>query len=520
MDDCYLTLVPRGLHYVFEERLQQEFRSSGYRVAVKFVGECSPAEEASRIERLQYLILNRKKKRTPALSSPEVVGTINDPVDGTHSSLGYHKGTSQQIWSSPGDMIVWAQFITDAPAEFVSSVRCIGALLACVHCSDTDVLLDSKQKLPEAAQHLKALLGSKEYPFQKAVQLWRKHVDCAWPQEAQVDSVETLSYRISCMRSNSKRYSYTRENFIRAMVDTLVPEPNSWSVDMKNFNVEVVLLVHANHCAVGLSLRPYQYLDTKSWADGNLPPDVTPPYLSGSILSGLVRLRPATATLLWHLAQIEPGEVVLDPCAGIGTIPLECPDGVVALGGDICLTTEVLGSVASEYCTQVRARRPTCTAGLVASDAACLPLRSNSVDVIISDLPFGQRCLSSAKLIGLMPLLMGEVGRVLQPLTGRMIVLCGAWNTLLEALEELNKVQPGTWDLPCQSIFPVNIGGLVAWVLMVQRGAAQGKRVATHSQQVKRLARKRHIIDSHNAKQDSKPTKEGESKKYRRLQAM
>jgi 23S rRNA G2445 N2-methylase RlmL len=50
------------------------------------------------------------------------------------------------------------------------------------------------------------------------------------------------------------------------------------------------------------------------------------PYLGGDILSkGILRLRPTNAHLLLQVADIQNSgvEIVLDPCVGIGTIPVE-----------------------------------------------------------------------------------------------------------------------------------------------------------------------------------------------------
>jgi len=58
-------------------------------------------------------------------------------------------------------------------------------------------------------------------------------------------------------------------------------------------------------------------------------------------------------------------------------------------------------------------------------DAALLPLCDRSVDTVVSDLPFGVKCLTAAKLQKLLPLAFRECARVLRPGTGRMVLLCG-----------------------------------------------------------------------------------------------
>eukprot|EP00957_Ditylum_brightwellii_P198084 15091327-Ditylum_brightwellii.AAC.1 len=117
-----------------------------------------------------------------------------------------------------------------------------------------------------------------------------------------------------------------------------------------------------------------------------------------------------------------------------------------------------------------------------------LPLRDSSVDVIVSDLPFGQRCLSTHRLSLLVPLMMYECARVLREGSGRMVLLCGVYSGIVDSLMELNKASKeqqeqhqdeeerkkedhhDVFQTPFDSVFPVNIGGLSAWIIIVRRG--------------------------------------------------
>jgi hypothetical protein len=302
------------------------------------------------------------------------------------------------------------------------------------------------------------------------------------------------------------------------MADFVVPSKRNWKVDLSNYDVEVVLLVQSKCLAVGLALRPYRQLKAKSFAQGTIPPDVTPPYLSGNVLSGLVRLRPTTAQLLWGLVDLSPGDVVLDPCAGIGTIPLEVPNSVVGIGGDLILNNTMYRSLAADYTRQMQQHDSSSRSDLLAWDAALLPLRTSCVDAVVSDLPFGQQCLSTAKLDGLLPLILGEMGRVLRP-SHCMVLLCGAYPSILDTLQKLNALQSQgpVWKLPCEAVFPVNIGGLVAWIIKVQRGPAEAVRVFNHIERARKLVWKRERVEELHKNVAREATKDG-GLKYRRLQ--
>ena len=521
----YMTLVPRGLQHVAVERLKQKFKESGHSLKdIRFVGERNPEQEEAYKQHLNTLLSERKKKIYPR------IGAVWDSSTNKHISVGYDS-TGQSVWAYPGHSAsVWVSFSTDAPAHFVGTeLRCIGPLLAEIHLWE-GINLSESQSIDHAESSVSNLLSESHSPAQldRAIKVWHAHVQDAWPLSLEkleeikqkVQGVKSLKYRISCMRTEPKQYSYSREDFVKAVAEYVVPADRKWDVDLSNYDLEVVLLIQSSCLAIGLALRPYRQLEAKCFSSGTLPPDVTPPYLSGSILSGIVRLRPTTSQLMWQLINFSPGDVVLDPCAGIGTIPLEAPRGTVGIGGDLVLSAHSMGSVAAQYTKQMCEHNSFCKSNLLAWDANCLPLRPSCVDAVVSDLPFGQQCLSSSKLEAMLPLLLGKMGRVLRPNTGCMLLLCGSFAPILDTLQQLNKLQSegDIWNLPCETVFPVNIGGLVAWLMKVTRGPGEGVLVPNHRERARKFVAKRERVDTLRAKQLRESTKDG-CLKYRRLQA-
>jgi hypothetical protein len=424
------------------------------------------------------------------------------------------------------------KLVTNAPAVIIAQIRCLGPLLAFVDLWE-NVKLEENQSLLEAEQKLENMLDGLgeelfEKKFRHALNLWKEHVIKDWSQRNYGGrtnhtlanlAFERLKYRMSCVRTESKKYKYGRHELLASdAVNRMIPKEyrNQWTVDLKWYDLEVVWLQRSHCLAIALALRPYQWYETRSFADGVIPPDVSEPFLSGGALSGVVRLRPTTAHMLLSLAKLCDGEVVLDPCAGIGTIPMEAsflPVSVVAIGGDLALADAEVNEVAVEYtrkgirvCPCHRATEKSSVVqrlppNLIVWDAASLPLRSQSVDAVVSDLPFGQQCLSSTKLDGLIPLIISEMARVLRPNTGRMVLLCGCYVPILEHFRYSNTVAKETvlanasigdvWELPCTSVFPVNIGGHCAWVVEVSRGSAKVMPLPRHAERVKRLTWKR-----------------------------
>jgi hypothetical protein len=100
--------------------------------------------------------------------------------------------------------------------------------------------------------------------------------------------------------------------------------------------------------------------------------------------------------------------------------------------------------------------------------------------------------LPKSKLDAVLPLMLAEMARVLRPRTGRMVLLCGSHVPILEALyQATNNGKNYVWTLPCTAVFPVNIGGLQAWVIRVKRGSDGDVPTATHKERVRQLTRKR-----------------------------
>lgn len=514
-DDCYLALVPRGLHIAARDIISDQLAS--YRLDVCFIGE--PIEdETSHVGHLAGLIAKNEehgstKKVSQVKSSCLMpVGSVEE--NHKHYSLGYLR-KSRPIWSKPGALqgCVWMKFVTNAPVDFIANeLRVIGPILALVSTYE-NINLSPSQSLQELTGSFKDLIDSKDYPFSSALALWHRHVKKAWnlPEDVlneideKMNSMKSMKYRLSCVRTDSEKYICSRQQMLRSVADIVVPKVvreahEPWRVDLTNHDVEVVILMHPHSLVVGLTLRPYQHLGAKSFAMGLIPADTSVPYLSGQIRSELIRLRPSTAQILLHLAELQQGEIVLDPAAGIGTIPVETilgKNGNVGFGGDIVLTPNGLGTVAAGYLKEARAitqqSKKSGVLDLLGWDATNLPFRTSCIEAVVSDLPFGKKCMSSAKLDGAMPLMVSEMARVLRPGVGRMVLLCGHFYHVLNALQVVNTSSPNSDVIlmPCDSVFPVNIGGLTAWVVIARRGLGQVKPIKNQIERVRKLTHKR-----------------------------
>ena len=470
--DTYLTLVPGGLYDVAVEWLQAQLTPQ-WHLETRLMASrplASPPPKKQHAHLVETCC-------PPAVD----VATFSHPQYSQNVSVGYHG--DKPVWTQAGaTFMIWMRVETNAPVSVVASLRGPGPWLAWVGGWPVDLPMDDTPEsyVPRIAQVL-----THDEGFTKALDLWRRFaLSSSWekrmPAEQRsriLQGNDFLKYRISCMREDSKRYSYNRQDFVKAIAGSILPSScENWKVDLTNYDVEVVLLVkNQSYLAMALTLQPFQLVTSKNFGNGSLPPDLLAP-LPDFAPQDVTRLRTSNAQLLLQLCQLQPGEVLLDPCVGVGTLAAEA-SRVVSLGGDLVLTADGLGSVAA---AMSRSQQPGPDL-LCAWDASVLPIRNGSVDVICSDLPFGHQCMSAAKVQALLPLLVAEMARVLRPSTGRMVLLCGSYAHVLEALIFCQKELPrkegasggGTlWKFPCTAVFPVNIGGISAWIVMISRGDA------------------------------------------------
>jgi tRNA (guanine6-N2)-methyltransferase len=126
-------------------------------------------------------------------------------------------------------------------------------------------------------------------------------------------------------------------------------------------------------------------------------------------------LKPTVAAALAMLVEVKPGMRVLDPCCGAGTTLIEAQDyGVWAWGGDTAW--------AALTASRQNAAEALAAVTLHQWDARALPLASDSIDRVISNLPWGREVNTVGDLASLYREIGEEIKRVLAP-EGRAALL-------------------------------------------------------------------------------------------------
>lgn len=253
-----------------------------------------------------------------------------------------------------------------------------------------------------------------------------------WRMIAGRPDVFRPSFRCSCVRDGQHAYGSLD---VAAATGGGVHEAFQWRVDLKGFDVEVCLLLLQSQLVVGLTLSSGALLHKN-----RLPPEPRPllPLCNVS-----ARLRCSTAWAMLTLAAPRPGDVLLDPMAGVGTIPVEAAarwGDVFALAGDAertsvdqaVVNTRWVASATRAAATKQLVQLPLSGGaaevadderaaaaggalpawhaldrrystppggggvGVCEWDATRLPLRTASIDVVVVDLPFGMACKHAA----------------------------------------------------------------------------------------------------------------------------
>lgn len=157
-------------------------------------------------------------------------------------------------------------------------------------------------------------------------------------------------------------------------------------------------------------------------------------------------LKAPIAYCLGRLAGLAPGEVLLDPACGAGTIlaeALSLAPGGVLIGGDVDAAAIELAQTnlraldvpvrLLDAATTIDPRAEPTGVVLYQGDARATPLVAASVAVVVSNLPWGQQVLIDADIARLYQAIVGEIVRVLAP-GGRAVLLTDQAEALQAAL--------------------------------------------------------------------------------------
>ncbi|XP_066989596.1 tRNA (guanine(6)-N2)-methyltransferase THUMP3-like isoform X3 [Macrobrachium rosenbergii] len=252
-------------------------------------------------------------------------------------------------------------------------------------------------------------------------------------------------FRVSCNRTGSSHNFGSPE--AARQFGAGVNEMFGWPVDLSKFDLEILLYIDTEFVYVGVCL-------TKE-----------PLFKRNLSNFGPTNLRATTCYNMIRLAAPKLGDVVIDPMCGGATIPMEGSltyPKAFHLGGD---NFEQAVKRSRENVNNLLGKGKSMPVDVARWDVTQLPLRNNSADVIVSDLPFGKRLGSKVDNRVLYYRALLEMARVTKPETGRAVLLTQDRNSMIKNIKRV----PTLWKSLTSRT--VNIGGLTAVIFMLQRTA-------------------------------------------------
>ncbi|KFP78980.1 THUMP domain-containing protein 3, partial [Apaloderma vittatum] len=262
---------------------------------------------------------------------------------------------------------------------------------------------------------------------------------------------KVLKFRVTCNRAGDK-HSFTSNDAARDFGGA-VQEHFQWKADMTNFDVEVLLNIHNNEVVVGIALTE------ESLHRRNIT-HFGPTTLRSTLAYGMLRL-----------CDPQPTDIIVDPMCGTGAIPIEGATewpGCYHIAGDN--NPQAVKRAANNICSLLKKnenKESSTSLGIpldiIQWDICNLPLRTGSVDIIVTDMPFGKRIGSKKKNWDLYPACLMEMGRICTPGTGRAALLTQDKKCFAKALSRMGHI----WR-KAQTVW-VNVGGLHAAVYLLKR---------------------------------------------------
>ncbi|CAD7687691.1 unnamed protein product [Nyctereutes procyonoides] len=208
---------------------------------------------------------------------------------------------------------------------------------------------------------------------------------------------EVLKFRVTCNRAGEKHCFSSNEatrDFGGAIQDYF-----KWKADMTNFDVEVLLNIHDKEIVVGIALTE------ESLCRRNIT-HFGPTTLRSTLAYGMLRL-----------CAPQPTDIIVDPMCGTGAVPIEGAtewSNCYHIAGDNNpLAVDRAANNISSLLTKSQIKEGKVSWGLpidaVQWDICNLPLRTGSVDIIVTDMPFGKRMGSKKRNWNLYPACLWEM---------------------------------------------------------------------------------------------------------------
>nr|XP_020463498.1 THUMP domain-containing protein 3 [Monopterus albus] len=309
--------------------------------------------------------------------------------------------------------------------------------------SDAAVADTERQELPQAMASTEGQMEVESTPDTET---------CAQDLEESAAMAKLIKFRVTCSRAGDK-HSFSSNEAARDFGGA-VQEFFQWKADMTKFDIEVLLNIHNEEMVIGIALTE------ESLHRRNIS-HFGPTTLRSTLCYGMLRL-----------CKPQASDIILDPMCGTGAIPLE---GAIEFNSSFYIAGDnndmAVNRTVNNIChIQKRRADKGSASGLpidtVRWDLCNLPIKTSSVDIIITDMPFGKRIGSKKRNWDLYPSCLREMARVSRPGSGKAVLLTQDKKCFAKAISRVG----GLWSR-LQTVW-VNVGGLHAAVYLLKRTPA------------------------------------------------
>ncbi|XP_022601391.1 THUMP domain-containing protein 3 [Seriola dumerili] len=305
---------------------------------------------------------------------------------------------------------------------------------------DVTVADTEQQELPQAVSAAEGQTGAEDTHGGET---------CTQDSDEAAPGAKLIKFRVTCNRAGDK-HSFSSNEAARDFGGA-VQEFFQWKADMTKFDIEVLLNIHNEEVVIGIALTE------ESLHRRNIS-HFGPTTLRSTLCYGMLRL-----------CKPQASDIILDPMCGTGAIPLE---GAIEFNSSYYVAGDnndmAVNRTVNNIChIQKRRADKGSVSGLpidtVQWDLCNLPIRTSSVDIIITDMPFGKRMGSRKKNWDLYPSCLREMARVCRPGSGKAVLLTQDKKCFSKAISRMG----GLWRK--QHTVWVNVGGLHAGVYLLKR---------------------------------------------------
>ncbi|CAL1685252.1 unnamed protein product [Lasius platythorax] len=257
------------------------------------------------------------------------------------------------------------------------------------------------------------------------------------PSESKESDI--LRYRVTCERNG--KHAFESKDIAR-ITGEVVQDKYHWVVDLTKYHLEVVCKL------IDDLLITHLRVTHESKHRRNIA-SFGPTTLRSTICYNLLRL-----------ANPKPGDIIIDPMCGGGSIPIEA---TLAYPYSYVLCGDNDSRAVDRTKSNMNASTAGCKIDLVQWTASKLPFKDSFIDIIVTDMPFGKRSGNKSYNKTLYKHFLLELGRIVKLSYGRLVLLTYDRYSFKEALQAAGDL---FW---VTKTVGVNVGGLQAVVYVLNR---------------------------------------------------